>query len=230
MGLRMEDLHTPTVAAGPTSGRSSNGAAKDGLPLTELIAEKERVESELLALGSHGVNMNTSLTTFDGYPRDDIDVAQIRTTRARIIHLKNDYKDLMNRIEAGLHAHHASAAAANTSRPERQATTAGSNTSGREALEAPFAKVNSVVPDSPADTAGLKAGDSVLRFGTATWMNHEKLSKVAEVVSQNEGRPISVKVSRRDPSSGSTQELQMFLTPRRNWGGRGLLGCHLLPL
>lgn len=52
MGLRMEDLHTPTVAAGPTSGRSSNGAAKDGLPLTELIAEKERVESELLALGS----------------------------------------------------------------------------------------------------------------------------------------------------------------------------------
>lgn len=24
----------------------------------------------------HGVNMNTSLTTFDGYPRDDIDVAQ----------------------------------------------------------------------------------------------------------------------------------------------------------
>jgi len=24
----------------------------------------------------HGVNMNTGLTTFDGYPRDDIDVAQ----------------------------------------------------------------------------------------------------------------------------------------------------------
>lgn len=111
----------------------------------------------------------------------------VRTTRARIIHLKNDYKDLMNRIEAGLHAYHASAAAANASRPERQTATTGSNTSGREALEAPFAKVNSVVPDSPADTAGLKAGDSILRFGTATWMNHEKLSKVAEVVSQNEG-------------------------------------------
>ncbi|KAJ9646439.1 putative 26S proteasome regulatory subunit [Coniosporium tulheliwenetii] len=174
--------------------------------------------------------MNTSLTTFDGYPRDDIDVAQIRTTRARIIHLKNDYKDLMNRIEAGLHAYHASAAAANATRSERQAATTGSSTSGREALEAPFAKVNSVVPDSPADTAGLKAGDSILRFGTATWMNHEKLSKVAEVVSQNEGRPIPVKVSRRDPSSDSTQELQISLTPRRNWGGRGLLGCHLLPL
>jgi hypothetical protein len=24
----------------------------------------------------HGVNMNTGLTTFDGYPRADIDVAQ----------------------------------------------------------------------------------------------------------------------------------------------------------
>jgi 26S proteasome non-ATPase regulatory subunit 9 len=44
------------------------------------MAEKDRVEAELKALGqvldSHGVHMNTGLTTFDGFPRSDIDVPQ----------------------------------------------------------------------------------------------------------------------------------------------------------
>jgi Nas2 N_terminal domain len=31
---------------------------------------------KLTVNNQHGVNMSTSLTTFDGYPRDDIDVAQ----------------------------------------------------------------------------------------------------------------------------------------------------------
>jgi 26S proteasome non-ATPase regulatory subunit 9 len=56
--------------------------------------------------------MSTSLLTFDGYPRPDLDIAQIRTTRARIIPLKNDYKDLMARIEKAMHAHWENAAAA----------------------------------------------------------------------------------------------------------------------
>lgn len=30
--------------------------------------------------GQHGVTMTTPLTTFDGYPRDDIDVAQSMKT------------------------------------------------------------------------------------------------------------------------------------------------------
>lgn len=47
----MEDLHTPTVASGST-GAVSNGASKEQLSLMELIAEKERVESELSALSS----------------------------------------------------------------------------------------------------------------------------------------------------------------------------------
>lgn len=96
----MDDIHTPTVASGPTSGPGpANGVEKDKLSLMDLINEKTRVEEELSALGSvldsvcyssgllrtirgrlmslqHGVNMNTTLTTFDGYPRDDLDIAQ----------------------------------------------------------------------------------------------------------------------------------------------------------
>ena len=54
-------------------------------------------------------------------------------------------------------------------------------------IETPFAKVNSVVEGSPAYTAGLRAGDRIRAFGAANWMNHEKLTKVAEVVQRSEG-------------------------------------------
>jgi 26S proteasome non-ATPase regulatory subunit 9 len=94
----------------------------------------------------------------------------------------------MAHLEKGLHAHFASLQNA-------QATsTNGTNgtaplPSDRNAADAgrPFAKVNSVVPGSPADQAGLNAGDTIRSFGNVHWMNHERLSKVAEVVQQNEG-------------------------------------------
>lgn len=187
--------------------------------------------------------MNTPLTTFDGYPRPDIDVAQIRTTRARIIRLKNDYKTLMSRIETGLQEHHARAQAQATGAGAAAPSTAASATAAvgsarlgatqngvSGGIEAPFAKVNSVVASSPAETAGLKAGDKITRFGSVDWMNHEKLSRVAQTVQQNEGREITVKVLRPAAVGGGSETLEMQLVPRANWGGRGMLGCHLLPL
>ena len=51
MGIRMDDLHAPTVSSGPTSGGYSNGVPKEQLSLQELIVEKDRVEAELKALG-----------------------------------------------------------------------------------------------------------------------------------------------------------------------------------
>lgn len=51
MGLHMDDLHTPSVVSGPTSG-ASNGVAKRDMSLTELMAEKDRVQGELSALSS----------------------------------------------------------------------------------------------------------------------------------------------------------------------------------
>jgi len=55
------------------------------------------------------------------------------------------------------------------------------------ALGTPFARVNSVEPASPAHQAGLKTGDLIRGFGSVHWLNHERLSKVAEAVQQNEG-------------------------------------------
>merc|ERR1712169_136993 len=105
MGLPMDpnlsEIHVPS---GPTSVQQ--GQSFEGLTLQQLILRKDDLEVELKALGavldSHGFTMQTSLTTFDGFPRSDIDVAQARVTRARIISLRNDWKDLMDRIEKGL--------------------------------------------------------------------------------------------------------------------------------
>ncbi|KAI4119298.1 MAG: hypothetical protein LQ345_000767 [Seirophora villosa] len=192
----MDDIHTPTVQSGPTSTQTTRDPPKEGeKTLLDLIADKARLEDELKALSgvldSHGVNMDTSLTTFDGYPRDDLDVAQIRTTRARIIRLRNDYKGLMSKIEDGLHSHHAETrnltAARFSASSEHQLPDANHIPSGSSSLQAPFAKVNNVVEGSPAEDAGLRAGDKICRFGDVDLMNHEKLSKVAETVQRNEG-------------------------------------------
>ena len=49
----MDDIHTPTVPSGPTTGQGAvNSVGKDKLSLMDLIAEKTRVEYELTALGS----------------------------------------------------------------------------------------------------------------------------------------------------------------------------------
>lgn len=192
MGLRMDDLHAPTVGSGPTSSTYSN-ATQTKQTLPQLIAEKENLEAELSALSSvldsHGVDMRTSLTTFDGFPRSDIDVPQIRTTRARIIHLKNDHKALMVKLEDAVHEQFAAGKAPeNMSAASSQSYSNGVTafTPPAPVVEPPFARVNSVVPGSPAEESGLHAGDKITRFGTVNWQNHERLGKVAQVVQQNE--------------------------------------------
>lgn len=54
-------------------------------------------------------------------------------------------------------------------------------------LSPPFAKVNTVVDGSPADSAGLKAGDEIRNFGYVNIRNHDGLKRVAECVQGNEG-------------------------------------------
>ncbi|KAL4941891.1 hypothetical protein BDV06DRAFT_172895 [Aspergillus oleicola] len=240
MGIPMaQNLHAPTVSSGSTFGGIPRDLSK--LPISDLVKHKENIEEELSALSSvlssHGANMQTMLTTFDGFPRDDIDVAQIRTTRAQIIRLRYDHKEVMSHIEKGLHSHFAGLQNTGSNGPaSSNINGAASRPSEARSLAAatgaltPFAKVNSVVSGSPAGQAGLQAGDIIRAFGTVNWLNHERLSKVAEAVQQNEGRTIIVKISRNVGIPGRTENLDLELVPRRDWGGRGLLGCHLLPL
>ncbi|KAI8297400.1 GTP-binding nuclear protein GSP1/Ran [Colletotrichum sp. SAR11_240] len=183
--LRMNNIHAPTVPSGPTTSAAENGHLHR-LNFAELQKKKDDMEAELKALGavldSHGVDMSTPLTTRDGFPRADVDVAQVRTTRARIIHLRNDYKDLMVLVEKHLHEHFASLQEDDETQPAPSRGDIGllPDHVPLETLQEPFAKVNSVVPGSPADEAGLKPNDEIRNIGYVSLANHDNLKKVAD--------------------------------------------------
>ena len=95
----------------------------------------------------------------------------------------------MDRIEKGLHEHHALMQAAGPPKEETSNVPAGPVAARQPepVIETPFAKVNTVESGSPAHEASLKAGDRIRTFGSANWTNHENLRKVGEIVQRNEG-------------------------------------------
>ncbi|KAF9391021.1 putative 26S proteasome regulatory subunit [Podila verticillata] len=175
--------------------------------------------------------MTDRLVDSNGFPRSDIDLVAVTTARSNIVKLKNDHKEIMLRIEEALHAVHAEALAEREKKKEEAAqaalqgessssTTAqasqsgsGSNTIG--APLTPFAKVN----------AGLLQGDKIVAFGTVTASTPNVLPSLSEHVQSRENKPILVKVLRGDASELHS----LILVPRQGWGGRGMLGCHIVP-
>ena len=94
----------------------------------------------------------------------------------------------MSRIEKHLHEHFASLQdAEDETAPGPSNREPALQDSAPERLDQPFAKVNSVVGGSPADSAGLKQGDLIRNFGYVNYSNHDSLKKVAECVQGNEG-------------------------------------------
>ncbi|KAG9105260.1 putative 26S proteasome regulatory subunit, partial [Ceratobasidium sp. 392] len=95
----------------------------------------------------------------------------------------------------------------------------------RPQLLAPFARVDGVAPGSPAQQAGLQREDLILSFGdlTAQSFTGSSLQPLAQLVASHENRSLNIKIRR----NGS--EMSLSFTPRSGWGGRGMLGCHIVP-
>ncbi|KAG0278967.1 26S proteasome non-ATPase regulatory subunit 9 [Linnemannia exigua] len=213
-----------------------------------LMKQKDELEAEIKQqqddLQSQKVGMNDQLIDSNGFPRSDIDLVVVRTARSNIIRLRNDMKALMLQIEEALHAVHAEALEEKQRREEEKrkeqellgttpagsvvATTTTPAITDEAALERslpPFARVNAVAPDSPAREAGLVQGDKIVVFGTVNANTPNTLPTLSAHVQSRENRPIVVKVQRGD----LTDLVSLILVPRQGWGGRGLLGCHIVP-
>lgn len=94
----------------------------------------------------------------------------------------------MSRIEKFLHEHFASLDNTETApAPVSSSTLPILSDSHSVPLDPPFAKVNTVASESPAEEAGLKSGDEIRNFGYVNRSNHDGLKKVAECVQGNEG-------------------------------------------
>ncbi|KAF9361939.1 26S proteasome non-ATPase regulatory subunit 9 [Mortierella sp. AD094] len=209
-----------------------------------LMKQKDDIEAEIRKaqdeLQSQKVGMTEKLVDSNGFPRSDIDLVVVTTARSNIIRLKNDHKAIMLKIEESLHAVHAEAIAEKQKREaerrlQEEASGTSSSTSSATQLRSseieeektlePFARVNAVAPDSPAKEAGLLQGDRIVVFGTVNAKTTDVLPSLSQHVQSRENKPIVVKVLRGE----STELHSLVLVPRQGWGGRGLLGCHIVP-
>ncbi|KAJ7863091.1 hypothetical protein B0H14DRAFT_2739269 [Mycena olivaceomarginata] len=181
-----------------------------------LMLQKDDIESQLqyqagiLSL-NNGSTMNSPLIDAEGFPRADIDIYAVRNARQRIIELRNDLAAVMNNLSLALQSVYDPALAP----PDPPQSSTESK---------PFAKVDGVSPGSPAAEAGLQREDLVVKFGSLTQQSFSSssLKPLVDVVAAHENRSIPLKVLR------SEQFVFLSLTPKV-WGGRGLLGCHIVP-
>ena len=225
--------------------------------LRALMDEKEALESKISdiseALSAENLGGVTGpLVDGEGFPRADVDVHATRTLRHQLACLNTDHKALMQRVEAGLHAHYAalraegpsgkSPAAAPPPRPAAAAQgrvaptgpgsaavavgaatgTAAPSAVANDAL-APFAAIDEVAEGGPAASAGVAVGDKLVSFGSLNATNHDQFRALGSLTQRSVGSSLAIVVER----AGRRLELQ--LQPRR-WAGNGLLGCHLAPL
>ncbi|TFK88204.1 hypothetical protein K466DRAFT_521260 [Polyporus arcularius HHB13444] len=203
--------------------RMNNSAPADHV--RSLMARKDaledQLETQLEILQSHSVTMDTPLVDAEGFPRADIDIWAVRHARVRIIELRNDLKALMDKIMVALQDVYDPS----TVSREQPSATAASFTSGAS-LE-PFARVDGVAPGSPAASAGLLREDLILSFGPldkSSFPTSSSLQPLAELVAAQENNEVVIEVLR-----SNDQRTRLTFIPRRGWGGRGLLGCHLVP-
>ncbi|THH19220.1 hypothetical protein EW146_g1918 [Bondarzewia mesenterica] len=190
-----------------------------------LMARKDAIEAELdtqaSILRANEADMRTPLVDREGFPRADIDIWAVRQARVRIIELRNDLSGLMDEIGEALQSVYDPA----NVQPSEGSVEKSSEES-REALK-PFAKVNAVAPGSPAADAGLLRDDLIVEFGHlrhVSFASSSSLQPLSELVTVNENKVIKVVVHR-----GEQGAVPLSFTPRQGWGGRGMLGCHIVP-
>ncbi|XP_014232334.1 26S proteasome non-ATPase regulatory subunit 9 [Trichogramma pretiosum] len=189
----------------------------------QLMKEKEKIENELQAarniLDTNNVGMTDELVDSAGFPRNDIDVYQVRHARHKIICLQNDHKAIMIKIEQGLHKVHQFA----NSGESQGATASTSSPTEETCLLEPFLRVDSVSAGSPAELAGIQVDDFILEFGSVSNRNFKSLKDIGNLVESSRYKEVPVKIKR------GSNTFALTLIPRP-WSGKGLLGCHVVPL
>ena len=91
-------------------------------------------------------------------------------------------------------------------------------------VQIPIAKLDQILPESPAAIGGVQEGDLLLSFGPVNASSTPSpLNGIPDVVRQNVNQPINLVVRR------GTVTVSLYITPK-TWAGRGLLGCHLTPM
>lgn len=211
-----------------------------------LIEKRDGIESEmdsiiarLCVAGGPGITGN--LVDAEGFPRSDIDVPAVRADRLRLSELRNDHKDITNKINENIQVLHSARLVQKKTpvfveyskeglRPRLANTVA--SVSSQDAIPVdthsfmevdvdigvPFAVVDEIADASPSAEDGLELGDQIVKFGNVE-SGGGLLRRLASEAQSNQGHAVALVVLRQGVL------INLAVTPRP-WHGRGLLGCH----
>ncbi|GER39530.1 26S proteasome non-ATPase regulatory subunit 9 [Striga asiatica] len=154
----------------------------------------------------------------------DIDIPAVRAERHRLAELRNDHKDITDKIEQNIQLLHSAKLAPATASVQDSDANVGVSSSFSHPVDMdmdlvvnrPFAIIDEITDLSPAAEDGLQLGDQIVKFGDVE-KGENLLQRLSAEVQQKRGQAISLLVMRH----GSP--LNLTVTPR-SWAGRGLLG------
>lgn len=216
--------------------------------LKEKIILKEEMEKTMEELAKELEKKGGQTGTLidkDGYPRSDIDVHQTLISRKKLnckkkicsnlLGMKTDYKNLLKEIQQDMELIFSISKKEEEEKPkeqekkiiEKDVETIEKPLKKLKLTEdlKPFLSVNTVSDGSPASESGLKTNDKILKFGDITGekVTSFGLKILAEFTQQSVNKTILVIIQR------NSEILELKFTPKI-WSGKGLLGCHLLPI
>ncbi|RYG98538.1 hypothetical protein EON65_51320 [archaeon] len=183
--------------------------------LNTLIAQRELLEveadaihSELTSPGPNGeppAGIKDPLVDAEDFPRNDIDIYNVKRKRLRLSGINFEHKEMMKQIEALVHQMHSlESDSATPSQVEgainnNQAKQAGPGTvftTAEVLLQRPIAKLDEILEGSPAAEAGIHDGDFLMKFGNITSVAADALPSIAKLVGVSVSKPIAIIVKR----------------------------------
>eukprot|EP00397_Hematodinium_sp_SG-2012_P052305 GEMP01061772.1.p1 GENE.GEMP01061772.1~~GEMP01061772.1.p1 ORF type:complete len:217 (+),score=40.91 GEMP01061772.1:43-693(+) len=203
-----------------------------------LMEQKEALEKKIEDLtafltGPGMPGVRGGLLDEEGFPRADLDLYSIRSSRQSLAIAQTDHTELMKIIEKNLWSIHEKSRIAVPRAlkdpispvPERRESVGQVQQPMVETTNA-FALIDEVNSDSPAIAAGFAVGDTVVSFGGICRegrTTQECFQEIQQLVPRSVDTPVPVIIRR------GLLEMTISVTPKP-WAGRGLLGCHLAPL
>ncbi|XP_066907235.1 26S proteasome non-ATPase regulatory subunit 9 [Halyomorpha halys] len=186
--------------------------------LNDALSNRKEIESKISELNeilkANNIGMNDELVDKQGFPRNDINVYEVRHARAQLIKEQNDYKLAMKKCEDLLIKYHSQNLPEFADRSERPSISVKSHKK--------IAVVGKVETGSPSEYAGLREGDILLEFGKINGDNMRNINDISEEMKRNLNLYIKVVVKRDG-------EHKRFNLKPKEWSGRGYLGCVLNP-
>lgn len=209
---------------------------------TAIEAEMNVIIERLTRPGGPGLSGN--LVDSEGFPRTDIDIPVVRAERRRLSELRNDHKEITDKLDENIQVLHSARLAPRlapakgsggavgldlTSTSHVDATTSESSRNIKQRdtpsdmdvdviLSRPFAVVDEIADGSPAAEDGLQLGDQIVKFGNVE-SGDNLLQRLSSEAQANQDHALTLVAMRQG------ELINLTVTPR-TWQGRGLLGCH----